>query len=102
MAIEKNTITLSEGSSVAVFTLGGLASAWTLTNDEGQLGATAVKKLSWDEDTKTWTIAIADNNATVTNTRTSYGRILFNYNNGSSRFSTYTSTTSAFYLPSHR
>lgn len=99
VAIEKNTITLAEGASVAVFTLDGSAGAWTLTNDDqGQLGATDAKKLKWNDGTQTWTIAISNDNATIASTNTNKGRILFNYNNGSSRFSTYTSSTSATML----
>ena len=80
-----------------VFTLGGKAGAWTLANADGQqLGATAVKKLAWDSGTTTWTIEITDSAATIYNTTSSYGRVLYNVN--SPRFTTYTSNTSSSML----
>lgn len=74
-----------------VFTLGGKSGAWTLANSEGKLlGATAAKKLAWDQGTTTWSISFSGNDATIQNSTSSYGRIL--YNAGSPRFTTYTSS----------
>lgn len=74
-----------------IFTLGGKSGAWTLANSEGQLlGATAVKKLAWGKGTTTWSISFSGNDATIQNSTSSYGRIL--YNAGSPRFTTYTSS----------
>ena len=86
-----------EGATV--FTLGGVAGAWTLVNADGQeLGATAVKKLAWGSGVTTWDIDIAADNAaaTISNTTSTYGRML--YNVSSPRFTTYTSDTNASML----
>lgn len=75
------------------FTLGGTAAGWTLTSSAGVLGATAAKKLSYEEGTTTWTISIEDSGAaTIASTESSYGRFL--YNTSSPRFLNYTSSTS--------
>ncbi len=89
---DKNTVTKPDGA--AVLTLGGQSGAWTLTNESSKLlGATAVKKMAWDKGTTTWTISIAsDGSATIQNTASSYGRILYNVN--SPRFLNYTSALS--------
>ena len=84
------------------FTLAGGEGSWTLTSVDGQLGATAVKKLTYD-DTKdnfvdTWTISISDNVATIAPDAEGYGRFMYNHNNGGNRFLTYTSNTSASML----
>ena len=81
------------------FTLGGSEGAWTLANESGQLlGATAVKKLAWNSGTTTWSISISGGDATITNTNSSYGKIL--YNKSSPRFTTYTSAaTDSMPLP---
>lgn len=89
----------SLGEGTVTFTLGGKKDEWTLTSSEGKLGATAVKKLAWDDDTamNTWSITIdSDNNATIQNGTSTYGRILYNVNNP--RFTTYTSNTSTSML----
>ena len=85
------------GDGTLVFTLGGEAGAWTLSNADGRLlGATAVKKLGWDAGTTTWNITVSDGTATIYNTNSAYGRFLYNVN--SPRFTTYTSATSATML----
>ena len=86
------------GQDAVVFTLGGKAEAWTLTNSEGKLlGCTAVKKVAWADGTTTWKISInTSNEATIKSTNTSYGRFLYNVN--SSRFTTYTSYTNTSML----
>ncbi len=80
--------------TAVVFTLGGEADAWTLANSDGELlGATAVKKMAWNNGTTTWTISVsADGDATISNTTTSIGRILYNIQNP--RFTSYTSDLS--------
>ena len=78
-------------------TLGGVSGAWTLSNEEGaKLGATAVKKLAWDGGKTTWSISGGSSGATIQSTTSSYGRFL--YNDGSPRFTTYTSATSSSML----
>lgn len=74
-----------------IFTLGGKSGTWTLANSEGQLlGATAVKKLAWGKGTTTWSISFSGNDATIQNSTSSYGRILYNVKDP--RFTTYTSS----------
>lgn len=77
-----------------VFTLGGEADAWTLSNSEGKLlGCTAAKKVAWAKGTTTWKIDInTSNDATIQSTTTTCGKFLYNVN--SPRFTTYTSATS--------
>ena len=104
--LSKVTSTFSEdmstiaelGQGAVVFTLGGEADAWTLSNSEGKLlGCTAVKKVAWANGTTTWKISIGTNSdATIQSTNTSYGRFLYNVN--SSRFTTYTSATNTSML----
>lgn len=94
---DMSTITELEQDAV-VFTLGGKADAWTLSNSEGKLlGCTALRKLAWAKGTTTWKIDInKSNDATIQSTNTSYGRFLYNVN--SLRFTTYTSSTSTSML----
>lgn len=104
--LSKVTSTFSEdmstiaelGQGAVVFTLGGEADAWTLSNSEGKLlGCTAVKKVAWANGTTTWKISIGTNSdATIQSTNTSYGRFLYNVNR--SRFTTYTSATNTSML----
>ena len=85
-------------SDVVVLTLGGQADAWTLSNSEGKkLGATAAKKLAWDNGTRTWSITIDSKGAaTIQNGTFNYGRFLYNVN--SPRFTTYSSDANASML----
>ena len=87
-------------AGVAVLQLGGEEGAWTLTEvvaNDASLGATAEKKLAWGSGTTTWSISIAsDNNATIQNGTSSYGRFLHNVNG--TRFTTYTSNTNVSML----
>lgn len=88
-------VTLNENT--IQFTLGGVAGAWTFSNDSDQLlGVTEVKKLAWDSGTTTWKISISTSNATIESTNSSYGRFLYNVNDP--RFTTYTSTVSSSML----
>ena len=88
--------TISElGQGAVVFTLGGEADAWTLSNSEGKLlGCTGVKEVAWANGTTTWKISIGTNSdATIQSTNTSYGRFLYNVQY--TRFTTYTSDPNA-------
>lgn len=96
VTIVNNTIALPDDSPVAIFTLDKQSNTWTLTHANGDLGATAAKKLAWGKGTTTWTITISNDLATIASTNSSYGRILMNQN--SSRFCNYTSNTSASML----
>ncbi len=86
----------SLGSGTVELTLGGSKDVWTLTSSNGKLGATAVKKVAWNDGTMTWEISISNNNASIQSTTSSYGRFL--YNNSNPRFTTYTSDPSAAML----
>ena len=78
-------------------TLGGSVDSWTFTNSDGKLlGATAVKKLAWNNGTTTWKISVSNGDATIQNTTASYGRFLHNV--GSTRFTTYASNASSSML----
>lgn len=79
------------GQDAIVFTLGGKADAWTLSNSEGQLlGCTAAKEVTWANGTTTWKISIGTNSdATIQSTTNAYGKFLYNAN--SPRFTTYSS-----------
>lgn len=97
--LSEDMSTITElGQDAVVFTLGGKADAWTLSNSEGKLlGCTAVIKVAWVDGTTTWKISInTSNEATINSTNTAYGRFLYNVN--SSRFTTYTSSTNTLML----
>lgn len=85
-------------ADASVFTLGGSANSWTLSNSDGALlGATAAKKLAFNKGTTSWKITISESDdATIQNGNNSYGKILHNVNN--TRFSTYTSATNVSML----
>lgn len=97
--LSKVTSTFSEdmstitklGQDAIVFTLGGKADAWTLSNSEGKLlGCTAAKEVAWANGTTTWKISIGTNSdATIQSTTNAYGKFLYNANNP--RFTTYSS-----------
>ena len=79
------------------FTLGGEKDKWDFTYNNKKVGATEAKKIAFDKGTTTWKISINESNdATIQNTNSSYGRFLHNV--GSTRFTTYTSATSASML----
>ncbi len=88
---DKSEIT-SPIASESIFVLGGEVDKWSLTNSNGKmLGASAAKSLAEAKGTTTWKITIASNNATISSTNNSYGRILHNVS--STRFLNYTSST---------
>ena len=90
---DKSEIT-SPIASESIFVLGGEVDKWSLTNSNGKmLGASAAKSLAEAKGTTTWKITIANNNATISSTNNSYGRILHNVS--STRFLNYTSSTNA-------
>lgn len=94
-ASDYSTLTLP--SDGLVLTLGGTSGAWTFANSEGALlGASAAKKLAWDNGTTTWDISLSGSDATILNGTSNNGKIL--YNASSPRFTTYTSNTSATML----
>ena len=88
----------SMSADASVFTLGGSANSWTLSDSDGALlGATAAKKLAFDKGTTSWKITISESNdATIQNGDSSYGKILHNVSY--TRFSTYKSATNVSML----
>lgn len=83
------TNTVTPANSTAIFTIGGSAGAWTLTNQNGQLlGVTAAKKLKWGEGTTTWNIS---SGGVISSTNATYGQICYNTN--PTRFTTYYNPT---------
>lgn len=99
----KDTIaeSISVGNlDIVVLTLTKNDTTWTFTNESGQkLGATAVKKLAWNNGMTEWTISFDENGyATIQNATSDYGRFLYNVN--SQRFTTYISeANSSMLLP---
>ena len=80
----------SMGASTYVLTLDGQADAWKLSINGNYFGASAARKLLVNKGTMTWTISIdANGEASITNTTTDYGTIL--YNKTSPRFLNYPS-----------
>ena len=91
------TTLVSAPENTAVFTLKGDAYGWILRNQDGQnLGATAAKKLAWDDGAQTWTISVSGN-ATIASTNDAYGSIQYNSQYGA-RFSNYTSSQTAIQI----
>lgn len=77
--------------SIAVFTLGGSNGAWTINSEAGQLYSSAAKNVNYSSNgTGTWSISISSGAATISNSTSTYGDLVFNGN--SPRFTTYTST----------
>jgi len=86
---DRSTVS-SLGKDTVEMVLGGSAGAYTFTYDGQLLGCTAVKLLAWGSGTTTWTIELSSSNALVTSTAGGFGKI--QYNSGSPRFTTYTTT----------
>ena len=95
---DKSQITeLAEGT--LQFTVGGNATnGWTLKNGTKYLAATAVKKVALQDNEATWSIEFSGNTATITYSTTTYGRLQYNYNSGSDRFTTYATDQTAISL----
>ncbi len=95
---DKNEITTLP-SDAAVYTISKNDNFYTFTNSNNQkLGSTGAKNLSFNSGSTNWSISISNNLATITNETISYGKIL--YNNQATRFTTYTSgTTASMLLP---
>lgn len=73
-----------------ILTLGGHSGAWTLTNQQLQLGVISGDKLAFGSGTTTWNITISDGTLTMRDTQGTSGNLQFN--NSSPRFKVYTST----------
>ena len=79
-------------ANAMIFTLGGQADAWTLSNSSNQkLGATALKKLAFGSGTTTWSIVISNDSVILRNGNFDYGEML--YNPEFPRFTTYNPNT---------
>ena len=86
--------TQKTNTDISIFTLGGSAGAWTLTNAEGKLLSGTEKTLVWNGTNSTWTITVGDDGKTI---MTVGGTQLY-YNSSSPRFRTYTSAQKGLYL----
>jgi uncharacterized repeat protein (TIGR02543 family) len=92
-APEAGEVTIG-GADIAVFELGGKSGEYTMTSQDGVLGSTAAKKLSYEGGTTTWDITFSElGAATISNTAEGIGTLLFNFNSGDPRFTTYASGT---------
>ena len=90
---------IADASNAIVFQLGGETGAWTFdeaVHQYGLLGYNGDKKVQWGGSNTTWTIALADNNATIVPVDASTYHILYNVNNP--RFTVYNSNPSASML----
>lgn len=95
---DKSEITTVPGSSL-VFTLGGSAGSWTLSDSSGRkLSTTEVRKLSLGGSNNVWKITIASNgNATIQYAENSTWGFM-QYNVEHPRFNTYTSSQTPIQL----
>lgn len=87
---------VSDRTDAIEITLGGNTGNWTLTTTEGTIQAIKAKELIKANGTSTWTITIENGNATIANTKTSCGSIL--YNASSPRFCNYASGQTAIQI----
>ncbi len=80
-----------------IFTIGGSVGQWTFANESGELlGATAAKKLDFDNGKTRWKVTFSGTQVTMTNETSSYGSMY--YNTGAPRFTTYTSPQTAIQI----
>lgn len=85
------------GENTTIFTIGGSAGQWTFANENGELlGATAVKKLDYDNGKTRWKVTFSGTEVTMTNETASYGTMYYNVKDP--RFTTYTSTQTAIQI----
>ena len=87
---DKSTIP-TMAADASVFTLGGTTGAWTFTDASGNtLGCYEVKKLAYDYGTTTWNLTMDGGNVKMESNGSGNGWMQFNA--GSPRFTTYTSS----------
>ena len=92
---DKTEITTQKTTStISIFTLGGSAGAWTLSNSAGKKLSGTSDALGWDGTNNTWTIAVGGDGKTVMRVA---GTQLY-YNSSSPRFRTYTTAQKGLYL----
>lgn len=98
-----NYIDINCVSGVAVFSMAKNENGYTFNFDgtTNYLQGTAAKRISGTSaatapttGTAVWTIAFSSGTATITNTTADYGTLRCNYNSGTPRFTTYTSSPS--------
>ena len=93
---DKTEITTQKTTStISIFTLGGSAGAWTLSNSAGKKLSGTSDALGWDGTNTTWTINVGSDGKTVLKANNSHQLY---YNSGSPRFRTYTSAQKGLYL----
>lgn len=88
--------TQKTNTDISIFTLGGSAGAWTLTNSEGKKLSGTTSALKWDDTNSTWTIAVGTDGKTQIALKAD--GTLLQYNISSPRFRTYTSAQKGLYL----
>ena len=88
----------SVNDKVIQFTLVKVGDYYNLVSDGKSLGATAKKALSWDEGSINWSIDITSKGTYITNENEDFGRIMYNYNNGNPRYTTYSNNPSSTML----
>lgn len=88
--------TQKTNTDISIFTLGGSAGAWTLTNSEGKKLSGTTSALKWDDTNSTWTIAVGTDGKTQIGLKAD--GTLLQYNASSPRFRTYTSAQKGLYL----
>ena len=92
---DKTEITIQKtNTDISIFTLGGSAGAWTLTNTDGKKLSGTSGSLEWNGTNSTWTITVGDDGKTV---MTIDGTQLY-YNSSAPRFRTYTNAQKGMYL----
>ena len=95
VTVDGDIITIT--SDVSVFKMEGSGTSWSIYKEgSGYLYAMTTKKVDYDTDAASWTLAENDG---ITLTFGSYGTML--YNTGSPRFTTYTSSPSKTMIQAH-
>jgi endonuclease I len=84
--------TLGDDTIIFILSLDDENNSWSFNSEFGLLGVTAVKKLSFSGGTTSWSISIDEETfaATINTETATFGKL--QYNSGSPRFTTYTSS----------
>ena len=101
ISVEITSNTFGTTSGVVTYILGGTSGDWTLKkkDDTNYLSSSTAKKMALlSSDYCTWAISISEGNATITSSAITGGNLQYNYNGGTDRFTTYTSTQSPVQL----
>lgn len=97
-----NSGSIATSANATVFTLGGSAGAWTITNGDNQLGFTGTSNNAMrfnESQTDTFKITTQSGYLLSVESNTKIGRKLqYNHNNGSPRFSNYNGNQTYLYM----